>query len=128
MSDACSIARHHPDADQRALVASFDRPLDALLPLARLHRPDGEADAWAELAELGLFGIALGEAAGGAGLGAAEEALLAERLGRRLARPAVLATMAAVHAALPDETAAMIAGAFRVAPAYAGGRGRGGIA
>ncbi len=98
MSDR-AVARHHPDADQRALVASFDRPLDALLPLARLH--DGSSDGaatWAGLAELGLFGIALGEDAGGVGLGAAEEVLLAERLGRRLATPAVFATMAAAHA------------------------------
>lgn len=124
MSDARTTARHHPDADQRALVASFDRPLDALLPLARLHRPAGEgADPWAGLAELGLFGIALGEDAGGAGLGAAEDVLLAERLGRRLASPAVLATMVAVHAAAPDDVSAMIAGTLRAAPAYDAGNG-----
>ncbi len=114
--------RHHPDADQRSLVAAFDRPLDALLPLARLHRHDGDgAETWAGLAELGLFGIALGEDAGGVGLGAAEEVLLAERLGRRLAAPSVLATMAAVHAgvAAPD----IAAGTTRVAPAYRAGGG-----
>ncbi len=119
MPDARMSARHHPDPEQRALVASFDRPLDALLPLARLHKDmaDG-ADLWAGLAELGLFGIALADDAGGAGLGAAEEALLAERLGRRLAAPSVFATMAAVHAGVPDEAAAMAAGAARVAPGY----------
>lgn len=118
-------ARHHPDADQRALVASFDRPLDALLPLARLHERTGDgAETWAGLAELGLFGIALGEEAGGVGLGAAEEVLLAERLGRRLAAPSVLATMAAVHADASAGTGDMASGAARVAPAY---RARAGI-
>ena len=114
-----AITRYHPEADQRALVATFDRPLDALLPLARLHRVDGDrADVWAGLAELGLFGIAVGEDAGGAGLGAVEEALLAERLGRRLAPPAVFATLAAVHAGAPEAVAAMTAGASRAAPGY----------
>ena len=116
--------RHHPDLDQRALVAAFDRPLDALLPLTRLHEQVGDgAQTWAGLAELGLFGIALGEDAGGVGLGAAEEVLLAERLGRRLAAPSVLATMAAVHAGAADETDGMVAGTTRVAPAYRSGEG-----
>ncbi len=116
------MLRHHPDPDQRALVAAFDRPLDALLPLARLHDQVGDgAQTWAGLAELGLFGIALAEDAGGAGLGAAEEVLLAERLGRRLAAPSVLATMAAVHAAPAGEVEGLVAGTTRVAPAYRSG-------
>ncbi len=116
--------RHHPDLDQRALVAAFDRPLDALLPLARLHEQvDDGAQTWAGLAELGLFGIALEEDRGGVGLGAAEEVLLAERLGRRLAAPSVFATMAAVHAGVADETDGMVAGTTRVAAAYRSGEG-----
>ena len=114
--------RHHPDVDQRALVAAFDRPLDALLPLARLHDRVGDgAEVWAGLSGLGLFGIALEEAAGGVGLGAAEEALLAERLGRRLAAPSVFATMAAVHAGAEAEVAGIAVGTTRVAPAYRAG-------
>ena len=114
--------RHHPDTDQRALVAGFDRPLDILLPLARLHHQVGDgAKTWAGLAELGLFGIALGEAAGGACLGAAEEVLLAERLGRRLAAPSVFATIAAAHADAPHAVAGMVGGTTRVAPAYRAG-------
>ncbi len=114
--------RHHPTPDQRELVAAFDRPLDALLPLARLHEGAGEAaQAWAGLADLGLFGVALPEDAGGAGLGAAEEVLLAERLGRRLAAPSVLATLVATRISPWAEAAAMADGSLRVAPAYRAG-------
>jgi alkylation response protein AidB-like acyl-CoA dehydrogenase len=53
------------------------------------------ADTWEELRELGIFGVTLGEEHGGSGLGSVEEALIAMELGRRLASPAVLATIGA---------------------------------
>ena len=69
-----------------------------LLPLARLHGSLQETDeVWASLEEIGLFGITLPETEGGSGLGAVEEALIALTLGRCLAAPAVLATMAVAH-------------------------------
>lgn len=92
--------RYHPTAEQRCLIGEFERPLVALMPIARLHdAPAGEAaSCWSTMAEMGLFSLGLPEEVGGTGLGASEEALLAERLGRQLASPSILATMMAVHA------------------------------
>ena len=91
--------RYHPCVEQRALADSFNESLKALLPFERLHGSFGESDTvWQQLQEIGLFTIGLSEDAGGSGLGAAEEALIAMELGRRLAGPAVLATMGATHA------------------------------
>lgn len=111
----------HPDADRRELIAeAFSRPLDALLPLARLHRTDCE-EPWDALAELGVFGIAADVEAGGVGLGPAEEALLAMELGRRLAGPQVLATMMALHCADETTQRLIVSGGVRVAPAILSG-------
>ncbi len=111
----------HPDADRRALIAdAFSRPLDALLPIARLHRADAK-EPWAALAELGIFGIAADPAIGGAGLTATEEALLAIELGRRLAGARVLATLMAAHCADDDLRARIVAGDAQVAPALLSG-------
>jgi alkylation response protein AidB-like acyl-CoA dehydrogenase len=117
--------RYHPDPEQRALAESFDRPIFDLLPLARVHLRRGEArDAWSALAELGLFGIGADESEGGAGLGMTEQALLAERLGRALAAPAVFATMIAVQASIAGELRSrLIAGEAKVAAAFYGARG-----
>jgi alkylation response protein AidB-like acyl-CoA dehydrogenase len=96
--------RYHPDREQLALVGEIEDSLSELLPLARLHKSREEtAQTWEALFGLGLFGIALGEERGGVGLGAAEEALIVVGLGKRLAAPAVLATIGAMHA-LPDKS------------------------
>lgn len=93
--------RYHPDTDQLALAEAFDDSIASLLPIARLHDGNGEsAETWAQLEGLGLFGIGLSEDLGGSGLGAAEEALIAVGLGRRLASPSVLATIGLTHAGL----------------------------
>ncbi|WP_174274964.1 acyl-CoA dehydrogenase family protein, partial [Sphingomonas bacterium] len=115
--------QYHPTIEQRELIADFQRPLEELLPVARLHLDkSGETrDRWAGIAELGLFGIALSEEAGGAGLGAAEQALLAERLGRQLASPTLIATAIAVHCDDPAIAAGVAAGEVRVAAGYRGG-------
>lgn len=113
--------RFHPDLDQRALVAdAFSRPLDELLPLARLHGAEAR-DPWLELAALGVFGIAAAADLGGVGLGAAEEALLAIELGQRLAAPQVIATMMALHCADDDLRSRIAGGDCRVAPAILSG-------
>jgi len=92
--------RYQPSADQLAIASEIDASLGALLPLSRLHSSHEEnAGTWAGLEEIGIFGISVAEDRGGSGLGAAEEALIVMGLGRRLASPAVFATLAAAHAA-----------------------------
>lgn len=115
-------SRYHPNADQLALAGTIDESLADLLPLARLHTSHSEnARTWAGLGEIGLFGISVSEAQGGSGLGAAEEALIVIGLGRRLASPAVLATIGTTHA--QQGTATIDLGERRVTAAYRrGGR------
>ena len=92
-------SRYHPNADQVALASTMDESLTSLLPLSRLHASYVEdAQTWSSLEEIGMFGISVSEEQGGSGLGAAEEALIVIGLGRRLAAPAVLATIGATHA------------------------------
>ncbi|MGJ4728139.1 acyl-CoA dehydrogenase family protein [Luteimonas sp. SDU101] len=91
--------RYHPCLEQRAVAEMFADSLHGLLPLESVHaRHCEDAALWAELEGIGLFGIGREEAAGGAGLGAAEEALIAMELGRGLVSPSVLATIGAAHA------------------------------
>lgn len=91
--------RYHPSAEQMALVGTFDEALDALLPLARLHASTVEDDkTWAQLEQIGMFGITVSEERGGSALGATEESLIVMGLGRRLAAPAILAAVGASHA------------------------------
>ena len=111
----------HPAADQRELIAdAFSRPLDALLPLERLHA-DSAVEPWDALAELGIFGVAIDPDQGGVGLSAVEEALLAAELGQRLAGPQILATMMAAHLATGGDLGRLASGAARVAPAVVAG-------
>jgi alkylation response protein AidB-like acyl-CoA dehydrogenase len=109
--------QYHPTADQHALAETIETSLDELLPLARVHRsPEEAADTWAQLEEIGVFAIGIGEEAGGSGLGAAEEVLIAMALGRRLAAPSVFATIGSAHA-LASPAKSWAPGA-RVASAY----------
>lgn len=94
-----------------------------------------EAALWASLTELGLAGLLVPEAQGGAGLGLLDAALAAEALGRQAAPTpflgsAVLAVLALRRLADPDTQAALLpalaAGRMRVAFALgtlAGGTG-----
>jgi len=87
-----------PDDDQRALidmVAAFaaDR-FDS--ERARRFAELFDRDAWAELAGLGTFGIALPESVGGVGLATIDEVLVHEALGTALVPgPLVAAALAA---------------------------------
>jgi alkylation response protein AidB-like acyl-CoA dehydrogenase len=93
--------QYHPSAEQLALANTIEESLAELLPLSRLHKASEEDnDTWAQLQEIGIFAIGLPEEEGGSGLGAAEEALIVMALGRRLAAPAVFATIGAAHAPL----------------------------
>ena len=114
--------RYLPCADQRAIADAFNDSVRALLPLERFHGPRGESDqTWAQLDDIGLFSIAVPENAGGSGLGAAEEALIAMELGRCLADPSVLATIGVTHA-LPRLQEGSAIGKRTAAGYRAGGR------
>jgi len=105
-----SAIRYHPSPDQLALASTIEESLVPLLPLSRLHAsPMEDGRTWSSLDEIGIFGITASEEAGGSGLGAVEEALIAIALGRQLAAPSVLATMGAAHAA-PTAGAAALKG------------------
>ena len=105
-----SDTRYHPSPDQLALASTIEESLVPLLPISRLHASATEDDrTWSSLDEIGIFGITASEEAGGSGLGAVEEALIAIALGRQLAAPSVLATMGAAHAA-PTAGAAALKG------------------
>lgn len=114
---------YHPSDDQRSLIAAFDRPIQEVLPLGRLHERFHESqETWQSLADLGLFGINAAEEQGGAGLGCAELVLLAERLGRQLAAPSVFATLAAAQAGLAEPAVRrMLAGEIRTGAAQLAG-------
>lgn len=85
--------------------------------MSRVHRAHEEAvDTWSELDEIGVFAIGLREEDGGSGLGAVEEALIAMALGRRLAAPAVFATIGAAH--VPSSTVVPLGRGQRVASGY----------
>jgi alkylation response protein AidB-like acyl-CoA dehydrogenase len=91
--------QYHPSADQLALANTIEESLGELLPLSRVHRAlEEDDDTWTQLERIGIFAIGLREEEGGSGLGAAEEALIVMALGRRLAAPAVFATIGATHA------------------------------
>lgn len=96
--------RYLPTADQFALAAAMEEALEVLLPLARLHACRHERDdVWMSLSALGLFAMTRPEDDGGSALGLVEEALVAFELGRRLASPAVLASLGAgAHVALAE--------------------------
>lgn len=106
--------RYHPDADQLALAGELDETIGTLLPLSRLHGAHEEsAETWSRLADAGIFGICVPEDLGGTGLGAAEEALIVMGLGRRLASPAVFASLGAVHASGFTLDGRRVASAYR---------------
>jgi alkylation response protein AidB-like acyl-CoA dehydrogenase len=119
-----AATQYHPNTEQRSLIAAFERPIEALLPLARVHRSWQESgESWRGLAALGLFGLTAAEEEGGSGLGAAEEALTAKLLGRRLAAPSVLASLACVHCGAPNIARRIVDGGLRVAAAWTDGTG-----
>jgi alkylation response protein AidB-like acyl-CoA dehydrogenase len=106
--------RYHPNADQLALASAMDDTIVDLLPLSRLHAAHDEtAETWSHLEQAGVFGICVGEDDGGSALGAAEEALIAIGLGRRLASPAVLATLGAAHSGAAGLSGRRVAAGYR---------------
>ena len=75
--------------DEVALADGIRSLCAGRFPLARLRAAEGgdglvDREAWAELAEAGVFSLQLPEAAGGVGLGMAAAAVVFEELGRAL--------------------------------------------
>ncbi|PJK29426.1 acyl-CoA dehydrogenase family protein [Minwuia thermotolerans] len=93
--------------DQRLLQESVGRFLDGASALERVRlAADGDASVRAEIAaglnELGLAGIMVPEAQGGAGLGLLEAALVQEQLGRHTAPAGFMAQAALASIALQN--------------------------
>ena len=77
-----------PTDDQRALQEGVRAFCAGRVTLDEIRKLDGvgfERGLWAELAELGTFGLRVPEAVGGLGLGTADAVLVFEELGRALA-------------------------------------------
>jgi 3-oxochol-4-en-24-oyl-CoA dehydrogenase len=112
-------------AEQEAVRDAIRGLLRDRLPSARVRAvmdtPDGvDADVWRAAAELGWFGLAVPEQAGGAGYGLAEAMLLFVELGRSLAPGPWLGTVVGALALAGTASAAptlgdVLAGRTRVA-------------
>jgi alkylation response protein AidB-like acyl-CoA dehydrogenase len=76
---------------------------DELRAEARAFLAVNPAPSWRQLAELGWTGISVAQAAGGAGLGFLEEAILFEEMGRALTHGPYWSTIGALLPALPEE-------------------------
>jgi alkylation response protein AidB-like acyl-CoA dehydrogenase len=93
-----------PDEAQQTIVDTAAAFLSQEMPLSRLRRTEAatalpSSRQWTKLAELGWFGLGLGEDEGGAGFSLAEEALLFREVGRRLGSVAIAATALAARVA-----------------------------
>ncbi len=115
----------HPTDEQQMIADSIGGMLADLLPVDRLREESGHGGAreramWSDIAELGIFGMGVPEADGGAGYGLPEEVIAARELGRVLASPSLLAQIAAVHLAEGEDRTALIAGETRAAFAAPG--------
>ena len=82
--------RFHLNPEQVAIQDVVRRTLEQSWPMERRHRfadadRDFDPETWRELMELGVGGLALAEADGGAGLGLLEAALVCEVVGSAVA-------------------------------------------
>jgi alkylation response protein AidB-like acyl-CoA dehydrogenase len=92
MVDLIASPEQREIADSVATFMRDELPLSRLRPSGKTARERDPA-AWRRIAELGWFGIALGEAQGGAGYSVTEEMLVAAELGRGLASPSLIAAI-----------------------------------
>jgi alkylation response protein AidB-like acyl-CoA dehydrogenase len=115
-----------PTPEQQEIAAAAASLLTKELPITRLRELRAEPSsvdrrAWSRCAELGWFGLGLGEAEGGVGYGLAEEALVFGEIGRHLAPGPFLATTLGARVAAAggrhDIAAAILAGEAVVAMA-----------
>ena len=112
-----------PTPEQEQVVASVADFLSAELPGERLlPKPlsvlNDDRAKWAQMGELGFFGLGLTEEQGGVGYTVIEEALISREFGRYLVSPNALATLLGAHVAAlaGDETltAGIVAGEAKV--------------
>ncbi|QHE83689.1 acyl-CoA dehydrogenase family protein [Hydrogenophaga sp. BPS33] len=98
-----------PTEDQQHIAEAARELLQGLWPLDRLREwaLHGDMSRWQSLADLGAFGIGLGEADGGLGLSCVEETLVLRECGRALVPPRVAATVLAAHLAVVSGDAAL---------------------
>lgn len=83
-----------PNEDQLAIAEGVASYLAGHFPLERFREASvADSSRWQQLAELGLFGIALPESAGGMGLSWMENALACREAGRLLLSPALLGSI-----------------------------------
>ena len=122
-----------PSSEQEQIIDSVAALLRDRLPLDRLRSDPAQptaaaevnrdASAFAQIGELGVFGLGLAQDLGGVGYGLIEEVLVAREFGRALVSPSVIATMLAVHVAAGagalDLAGRMQGGALVVAQAVA---------
>jgi alkylation response protein AidB-like acyl-CoA dehydrogenase len=120
-----------PTDDQLAISSTVADLLANTAPVEKIRHytpGHGQPPAWASLADLGAFGLAVAESGGGAGLGPAELMLLFVELGRQLTPGPVLGTVLTAQVAQrsghTDLLAGVVAGDLPVAlafPAVGGG-------
>jgi alkylation response protein AidB-like acyl-CoA dehydrogenase len=100
-----------PDPEQRQIEESVAAFIIAEFPIDRLRGGETrnrDRALWQRMARLGWFGLGIPEAAGGVGLGLAEEALLFRACGRALVTPSLLACVLAAHVALEADDQARL--------------------
>jgi len=88
---------------------SFTPEQEELRAQARAYLAIHADPPWHELADLGWTGVSVSEAAGGAGLGFLEEAVLFEEMGRALTHAPYWSTVAVTLPALPADLQAEVA-------------------
>jgi alkylation response protein AidB-like acyl-CoA dehydrogenase len=119
-----------PNAEQQQIVDSVVDLLRSRCSVERLRdtkvAPGAtEMKEWPLFAEMGWFGIALPEAAGGIGYSVLEEVLLFRELGREVVSPSVLASVLGAHLAWAagdaSLTDAIVAGSEKIALALPAG-------
>lgn len=109
-----------PTAEQKLLAETvnglLDKRYDPNARLALLSSEDGwSRELWRQYAELGLLGLTIDEAHGGAGMGPAELAVVMECFGRALILEPYLATVVlgaglVAAAGTPEQQAALLPG------------------
>jgi alkylation response protein AidB-like acyl-CoA dehydrogenase len=112
-----------PTGDIEAIREAAATFLAEAMPLSSVRQRLPEA--WRQLAEMGLIGAGIPEAAGGSGLGHAGEALVFVELGRQLAPFAAIGSAVAAGLAQrggDSDLARRLVGGERAALAVAGGR------
>ena len=90
--------------EQNELLSWADTVLPVEFALDRFNGIEGalQETALDKLAELGWYGMAVPEPAGGSGMSVLEEMLLMKEAGKHLASPSLLATVVAVHDAVAN--------------------------